>query len=72
MTDTDPQWPAGVTAADAPALDALAGAGVGEGDFDGDQHGVPFEAVEAYEAMEWANAAARAEGQPAPHPEIED
>jgi hypothetical protein len=64
-------WPAGVTDADADALDALAAAGVGEGDFDGDLHGVPYEAIEAYEAMEWANAVASAEGQPVPHPDLE-
>lgn len=49
-------WPDNTGPADAPALDALAAAGVGEGDFDGDQHGVPADLVELYEVLEWQRA----------------
>ncbi len=53
-------WPPGITEADKQALDALAAAGVGEGDFDGD-HAVPAELVELHEILEW-QAAVDAEG----------
>lgn len=49
-------WPDNVTPGDAPALDELAAAGIGEGDFDGDQHGVPTDLVELYEVLEWQRA----------------
>jgi hypothetical protein len=69
---TDPHggWlPAGVTADDGPALQELADAGIGEGDFGGHPH-VPYDAMVAYQAMEWANAVAHAAGEPLPHPDI--
>lgn len=49
-------WPDNITADDALELDALARAGVGEGDFDGDDHGVPVDLVELYEVLEWQGA----------------
>ena len=49
------EWPEGITEADAPALDELAAAGIGEGDFDGD-HVVPPHLVELYEVLEWQAA----------------
>ncbi len=49
-------WPQHVTAADAPALDELAAAGIGEGDFDGHDHGVPAELVELHEVLGWQRA----------------
>ena len=52
MADT---WLAGITDADAPALDELAAAGIGEGDFD-DDHGVPADLVELSEIQEWLDA----------------
>jgi hypothetical protein len=55
---------------DPDALDALERAGIGEGDFDGDVHGVPTHLVELYEVLEWDNAVAHAEGRELPHPDI--
>ena len=52
------------------ALDELTHAGVGEGDFDGDVHGVPPELVELYEVLEWENAVAAGEGLELPHPDV--
>lgn len=58
----DVSWPEGITEADKPALDALAAAGVHEGELDpADAHDVPADLVELYEVMEW-QAAADAEG----------
>lgn len=50
MTDI---WPEGTSSTDAPALDELAAAGIGEGDFNGDEHGVPTDLVELHEVLEW-------------------
>jgi hypothetical protein len=61
MTDPTPQ--------DAAALEELAAAGIGEGDFDGD-HAVPAELVVLYEVLEWENAVADADGDDIPHPTI--
>jgi hypothetical protein len=47
---------------DPAALDALAAAGIGEGDFDGDEHGVPADLVELYEVLEWQRAVAEGGG----------
>lgn len=53
--DTDAaMWPPGITADDAPALDALAAAGWGEGD--GADHGVPADLVELHQLREWQAA----------------
>jgi hypothetical protein len=49
-------WPDHITDADTPALDALAAAGIGEGDFDGHDHGVPADLVELHEVIEWQRA----------------
>jgi hypothetical protein len=38
------------------ALDELAAAGIGEGDFEGDEAGVPTDLVELYEIQEWLDA----------------
>jgi len=51
----DVEWPDGITAADAPALDELADAGVSEGDFGG-YHDVPAGLLELYEVLEWQRA----------------
>jgi hypothetical protein len=68
MTDPTPQ--------DAAALEELAAAGIGEGDFDGD-HAVPADLVVLYEVLEWENAVAFEEAVASdadvvelPHPEI--
>ena len=53
---SDATWPDDITAGDAEALDELEAAGVGEGDFDGGEHGVPADAVYAYECLEAAAA----------------
>lgn len=45
-------------------------AGVGEGDFDGDDHGVPADLVDLYGVLEWENAIAAGEGRELPHPSI--
>lgn len=55
VSDMSNIWPPGITAEDAPALEQLAAAGIGEGDFDGD-HVVPPHLVELYEAIEWQAA----------------
>ena len=52
------------------ALDTLAEAGIEEGDFNGDEHGVPSDLVELYEVLEWDNAVADSEGRDLPHPDI--
>jgi hypothetical protein len=49
-------WPPGITEDDAPALDDLAAAGIGEGDLAGDEAGVPTDLVELYEVLEWQRA----------------
>ena len=52
-------------------LSELEQAGVGEGDFDGDDAArVPLEDLEAYESMEWANAVAEANREEIPFPEV--
>lgn len=48
-------WPPEITADDAPALDALAAAGWGEGD-DGADHHVPADLLELFEVLEWQTA----------------
>ena len=48
-------WPEGITAEDAPALDLLADAEIGEGDF-GESHDVPVDLLELYEVLEWQRA----------------
>lgn len=53
-------WPDSISSDDAAALDALAAAGIGEGDFDGDEHGVPADLVELYEVLEWQRATGEA------------
>lgn len=50
-----PAWPDHITADDATALDALAAAGVGEGDF-GEDHHVPPDLLELHEVLEWEAA----------------
>jgi hypothetical protein len=62
-------FPPDITADDAAALDELAAAGVGEGDF-GEAHWVPVGLVELYEVLEWENAVADRDGDDLPHPEI--
>lgn len=52
-------WPETITADDAPALDALAEAGWGEGD--GDDPHVPPDLLELHEVLEW-QAAVEAQG----------
>lgn len=49
------EWPDDVTSGDAPALDDLAAAGIGEGDF-GENHHVPAELIELGEAIEYVAA----------------
>jgi hypothetical protein len=69
MTDPTPQ--------EAAALEELAAAGIGEGDFDGD-HAVPSDLVVLYEVLEWENAVAFEQSMASddddmaelPHPEI--
>jgi hypothetical protein len=53
----DPGSPFGptVTPADADALDALADAGIGEGDF-GEDHATPADLLELHEVLEWETA----------------
>lgn len=63
-------WPEGTSEADTEALRALAAAGVGEGDFEGDEAGVPADLVQLYEVLEWENAVADRAGEPLPHPEV--
>jgi hypothetical protein len=65
----DDLWPTWISDEDRPALDALAAAGIGEGDFDGD-HEVPADLIELYEVLEWENAVADGEGRDLPHPDI--
>lgn len=49
----DPMWPPGITADDAQALDELAAAGIGEGDF-GESHDVPPELTDLFIELEGA------------------
>lgn len=58
MADQEPtgELPPGFEDVDAAALDELARAGIGEGDFDGDDHGVPADLVELHEILEWQRA----------------
>ena len=49
-------WPDGTTEDDAQALDELDAAGIGEGDFGGEENGVPAEAIFAFECLEAAAA----------------
>lgn len=44
-------WPDGIISADADALDELAAAGVGEGDF-GEDHATPADLLELFEISE--------------------
>lgn len=56
-------WPEGVGEKDIPSLNALQAVGIGEGDFDGDEHGVPADALFAYECLEAAEAGFPPEGE---------
>lgn len=53
--DPNEELPPGVTAEDAPTLDAFAVEGIGEGDF-GESHEVPADLIELGEVLEWQAA----------------